>query len=676
MPSLIPRSGRLTLIFAAVVVALIVVMTTLLLWQFHLHEQRHADGETLGLSHIIAEQTARSLQGVDLALDIALDRIAQAERLGVSFRELPMHAMLVSRIEGMPQLRSMFIVDADGMVASSALSYPAPELSVKDRDYFVVHRQQPEFGRYVSPPVTNRVDGKRTLFFSRRILNARGAFVGVVAASLDIAHIESLYESAKIDSVGEIALYLNDGTLVARAPQDDALLAKRGLLPDAERQWTGNLPVMTVRTEGDDPGFTAYRKISGFPMVVGATTRDRDALAGWRGTARIVAAVAVANILLVLGTAFFLLRRQHRETELAAAAQESDEHVRAMVNTTLDAVVTVDGGQQVIVFNPAAERMFGYRADEVCGGPLQRLLPSRFHAVHEHNVAAFQQSGVSSRTKDARMEIVGLRKDGTEFPLESTVARVTVGGQTLFTAILRDISERRRAENDLRESHRQLRELASSLQQVREEERTSIARELHDELGQQLLRLRMDLSWLSGRLKDATPVLQDKVTEMKRFVEGTVDAVRRVTTRLRPPLLDELGLADAARWQLDEFAQRTGIEVISGIDIEDDTLGEQVAINIFRILQESLTNVARHAGATQVHVALAMSDGELALDVRDNGRGTDGSDTPSLGHGLVGIRERTLLLGGRMTLFSAQGKGFTVSVRMPLPETSTPGDTG
>jgi PAS domain S-box-containing protein len=668
------RSGRFVVALAAIMMATIVVMTILLLWQLRVQELRHAEGETVSLSHIIAEQTTRSLQSVDLALDVALDRLAQAERLGVSIDEFAIHAMLRSRVEVMPQLRSMFITDAEGRIASSALSHPAPRFSVSDRDYFTGPRDRPGADLYVGVPVLNRIDQKRTFFFSRRIRNPNGKFVGVIVASLDIAYVESLYDSIKLDSVSPIALYLSDGTLIARAPHDEALTASKALLPALERGGSEKSWVKTVRTEGEQAGITTYRKVGGFPMVLGVGNRDSAALEGWRDTARAIIFAALTNIILVIATTTILLRRQRREEALAAAMRESDEHLRAMVNSAMDAIVTVDSQQRIVTFNPAAERMFGYSLEQLAGSPLDRLLPERFRRAHEGNVAAFRQSGVATRMKNTRMEIVGLRADGTEIPLESTITQVTIGGETQFTAILRDISERRRAENEVRESNQQLRELASSLQAVREEERTAIARELHDELGQQLLRLRMDLDWLAGRLKTVSPALQEKAAEMKHFIEGTVGAVRRVTTRLRPPLLDDLGLAEAARWQLDEFAQRTGIEVVSTIAIDDLKLDERVAINVFRILQESLTNVARHARATQVNVSLTTTDEGLALEIRDNGGGTGVRDKPELAHGLVGIRERTLLLGGRMDIVSAPGEGFTLRLRIPLLAHESPGE--
>ncbi len=662
------------MILAVIAVATIAVMTVLLLWQLRVQELKQAEGETVSLSHIIAEQTVRSLHSVDLALDVALDRLAEAEKLGVSLGEAPIHAMLRSRIDGMPQLRSMFIAGVDGRIASSALSYPAPDFSVKDRDYFNGVKDRPDLDHYVSAPAFNRVDNKWTLFISRRIRDSKGSFVGVIAASLDIAYVETLYESVMFDRVSPIALYLDDGTLVASSPRGAPKDSPKAALPALGPHGSGKAAFRTVRTEGADAGITTFHSVSGYPMVLAVGNLDREALAVWRDTTRLVVVGALINIMLVIAAAVLLLRKQRHEDELAHAALESSNQLKAMVSSAMDAIVTIDSERRVVVFNPAAQKMFGYREEDIRGKPLDLLIPERFRVAHERDVAAFSTSGVNARIKDARMDIIGLRGDGTEFPVESTIAQVTIDGKTMFTAILRDIGERRRAEDKLRESHQQLRELASSLQVVREEERTSIARELHDELGQQLLRLRMDLSWLSGRLKELPPAVQAKVEEMKQFVAGTVDTLRRVTTRLRPPLIDELGLAEAARWQLDDFTKQTGIALVSSISIDSEVLDERTSINVFRILQESLTNVARHAEATQVNVSLSMDAESLTLEIRDNGRGIEFGDARNLGHGLVGIRERSLMLGGRMEIATAPGGGFSISIRVPLEAHESAGE--
>jgi PAS domain S-box-containing protein len=669
-----PSTLRFTVILSVIAVATITLTTVLLLMQLRDRELRHAKDETVSLSNVIAEQTTRALQSVDLALRVAQHRLEQAEKQGVSLDSVAIHTMLESISAGMPHVKALFIVDASGKVTNSSRIHPIPRLAVTDREYFTVPRDQPEVGLFVGSPNINRSDGKWTLNFSRRIANRNGEFTGIIAASLNLDYFELIYSSIRLDVVSPISLHLSDGTLIAREPHDELSIGRKSFLPDLPLVGKASLTPVTVKTVGEDSGIATYRRISQFPLVLSVGNRDKEALAEWRSSSRIIIAETALAVLLVLAATVLLLRKQRHEETLANAARESDDQLRAMVDSAMDAIITIDSERRIVVFNPAAQSMFGYSLEEVHGSPLDRLLPERFRRVHEGNIAAFRNSGVTARMKKARMEIVGLRADGSEFPLESTIAQVTIGGQAMFTAILRDISERRRTEDELRESNKQLRELATSLQAVREEERTSIARELHDELGQQLLRLRMDLDWLAGRLKDLAPALHEKVDAMKHFIAGTVDALRHVTTRLRPPLLDDLGLMEAVRWQLDEFSQRTGIDVESNIAIGGITLDESTSINVFRILQEALTNVARHAGATQVNVSLARTPECLALEIRDNGFGTELRDKPQLGHGLVGIRERTLLLGGYMEIVSAPREGFAIMVRIPLRAAESAGE--
>jgi len=237
-----------------------------------------------------------------------------------------------------------------------------------------------------------------------------------------------------------------------------------------------------------------------------------------------------------------------------------------------------------------------------------------------------------------------------------------------------DITERRRAEDELARSHEQLRALAARLESVREEERTHLSREIHDELGQVLTGLKMDLAWLDRRLPeagdsavtdgDAAP-LHAKIASMSQQLDATIHAVRKIATDLRPGVLDSFGLKAAIEWQTQEFQKRAGIRCACVCQIEDETLDPQRSTAVFRILQEALTNVARHAGATRVNVTLKERAGHLILVVRDNGRGIvmhDRVQTQSLG--LVGMQERALLLGGDLKIKG--GKGTTVTVRLPL----------
>lgn len=421
----IPRSGRFTITLAVIAILAIATMTALLLWQLRAQELRHAEAETVSLSQILAEQTTRSFQSVDLAIDLTLDRLQQGKKLGVGIEDFAIHSMLRSRIEGMPQLRSIFITDSKGKIINSALSHPAPNFSVADRDYFTALKEQPALDRYVSTPASNRVDNKRTVFISRRIRNANGELTGVIVASLDLEFIESFYKSIRLDHVGPIALYLTKGSLVVRVPFDASEMVAPGSLATL-----GN-GAKTIRSAGAEPGINTYRRVSGFPMVLSVGITDREALTSWQGTARLILAGAGANIFLMIAATVLLLRRLNREEVLAAVARESTNQLRAMVNSAMDAIVTIDSNRRVVVFNPAAQTMFGYTEQELLGKPIDLLIPERFRSAHTGNIAAFRQSGVNARMKDSRIDIVGLRSDGKEFPIESTIARVSIEGKEM-----------------------------------------------------------------------------------------------------------------------------------------------------------------------------------------------------------------------------------------------------
>ncbi len=235
---------------------------------------------------------------------------------------------------------------------------------------------------------------------------------------------------------------------------------------------------------------------------------------------------------------------------------------------------------------------------------------------------------------------------------------------------VREMERRRdiqRAQERLRRSHDQLRALTGHLQFVREEERARIAREVHDELGQALTGLKLDLSWLSGRLPRER-ALQKKIREMSEQVDETIHTVRRIATELRPGVLDSLGLSAAIEWQTMDFQERTGIKCDVTIDLKAPIRDRDFSTVCFRILQETLTNIIRHSDATRVEVRLAQVAQEVTLTVRDNGRGISEKDVVHpRSIGLIGMRERVAQVGGEMFFFGLPGRGTTVTMRVPLP---------
>lgn len=383
--------------------------------------------------------------------------------------------------------------------------------------------------------------------------------------------------------------------------------------------------------------------------------------------------LAVAVMLSLLLVRLQRLRRAAEDN--LARTQGSEARLAGIIRSSMEAIITVDEGQRIVLFNPMAERLFGYTATDVIGHPLADLIPARFRVSHEAHVRRFGVTGVTERQMGQQRVLHALRQDGTEFPIEASISQTQDGGGKLFTVILRDTTERVRTEAALRQSREELQQLSDRVQASREEERRRIARELHDDLGQRLSALKMDLAILASDLKDAgtAPGLLDQAAAMHLVIDETVASVRRIAADLRPALLDELGLIPAIEWLAKEFSARYGITVITHAAEEED-VGEQAAIAVFRIVQEALSNVVQHAQADRVDIELVRQDDHYELTVRDNGRG-DAAAQPAGGErvslGLVGIRERARLLRGTVATKQVPGEGFCLTVCFPPVTTAT-----
>jgi len=228
-------------------------------------------------------------------------------------------------------------------------------------------------------------------------------------------------------------------------------------------------------------------------------------------------------------------------------------------------------------------------------------------------------------------------------------------------------AERDRAEREIRKSREQLRNLSAHLQSVREEERTRMAREIHDELGQGLTALKMDVSWLNRRFLEEDATFKKKLTSMEEVIDRTIQTVQKLSGELRPGILDDLGLAAAIEWQAEEFQNRTGIECEISLSPEETVLNRDQSTTMFRIFQETLTNVIRHARATKVEVRLEEQNGSIVLEVTDNGRGiTEAEISDPKSFGLIGMRERVDFLDGELDIVGSPGMGTRIMVTLPL----------
>ena len=317
-----------------------------------------------------------------------------------------------------------------------------------------------------------------------------------------------------------------------------------------------------------------------------------------------------------------------------------------------------------MTWNAGAEQLNGYTAPEIIGRHF-----SCFYAS-EDAAAGKPAANLREATERGRCETQGwrMRKDGSRYWADVVISPVRDEGGALlgFAKVTRDLTERRRADERVEHHRRQLRELAARAEAAREAERIHIAREIHDELGQALTALRIDLAWLRKRLPRGTADLAGKIDGMAAIIDGTADALQRVATELRPGVLDQVGLPAAVQWQASDFQARTGIACQVELAVQQPELDSGRATAAFRILQEALTNVARHSEATRVLIRFAVSPGALELAVQDNGRGiTKGALADPRSLGLAGIRERATDLGGTVAITGTPGRGTTVTLSMP-----------
>jgi PAS domain S-box-containing protein len=381
--------------------------------------------------------------------------------------------------------------------------------------------------------------------------------------------------------------------------------------------------------------------------------------------------------------------------ELVARLSEAEETLRAIRSGEVDAiVVNSPGGEKVFTLQGADHtyRVFVERMNEgaavlsedhtvlhcnhcfarFLGARLQSVIGSSLHdLVWRDDQPRLNALLRLAARRNCRGEIRLQPRKGPPLPVHLSLNPLRLDGTRAVCMIASDLSETKRAERELRASSEQLRSLAAHLLTVREEERASISRAVHDELGQSLTAVKMDLAWLARRLPQENDEMLERIRSTRQLAESLIQDVRRISTELRPGILD-LGLAAAVEWQVQEFETRTGIQSSYRL-LTRDAFAPDVSTALFRILQESLTNIARHAQATRAEVVLQKQRGRLVLWIRDNGRGFDQADSSlSKSLGLVGMRERAAILGGRVSISSAVGKGTTVAVWIPFssPEKS------
>jgi PAS domain S-box-containing protein len=392
--------------------------------------------------------------------------------------------------------------------------------------------------------------------------------------------------------------------------------------------------------------------------------------------------------------------------------RDSEERFRLVVEGVREyAIFQLDPMGHVVSWNAGAERLKGYASEEIIGKhfsvfypqedqmndkPQDLLAKAARYGQSEDEGWRIRKDGsrfwanvVITALRDAKGNLLGFAKltqDMTERRqkeealtkakelLELRVEQRTTVLTRVNQELRTEIAERQRAEEQLRASLDQLRALTGRLQTVREEERAFISREIHDELGQACTAIKMDLALIGRKLTKRQTQLRAKVDSAIRLVDSTIATLRRIASELRPRTLDDLGLAVALESQAQEFESRTGIRCTVTLPQELLKLDADTSTAIFRIFQESLTNVARHSQATRVEARLEQESDRIIFQVLDNGRGFDPEEAKARKSlGLVGMQERALLLHGDLKIEGVPGAGTTMTLTIPLPRSVTAG---
>jgi len=342
--------------------------------------------------------------------------------------------------------------------------------------------------------------------------------------------------------------------------------------------------------------------------------------------------------------------------------QESESKYKTLTENSLTGIFIHQKGKFIFVNDKFAE-MHGYKPGEL----LRKSHLLLVHPDEKKTLKEFALKRLEGKSVPQQYEVRRITKQGNTIWCEMMATLIQYKGKPAIMGNVIDITERKLAEVAIKESEEQLRNLTTYLQKIGEVERTNIAREIHDELGLGLTVLKIDLSWLRKRLPENEIPLHEKAETMTQLIDKTIQTVKKISTELRPGLLDDLGLAAAIEWQAEEFQKRTGIQCKITIDPKDVTFDRDRNTAIYRIFQETLTNVARHAQATEVDVSLRQRDSQLELNVRDNGRGiTEKELANPRSFGLIGIRERVKIFSGINIIKGVPGKGTTVTIRMPI----------
>ncbi|MGB6054340.1 MAG: histidine kinase [Burkholderiaceae bacterium] len=355
--------------------------------------------------------------------------------------------------------------------------------------------------------------------------------------------------------------------------------------------------------------------------------------------------------------------------EEASAAPASGDRLSAWLLTSfhsaMDGMVVTDSARRIVLLNRETERMFGYPAKRLVGKPLDVLFSILSHTDHWPRFDALLQTMPGAPEAQLRLELQGVRADGNEFRISAGVSALTSDGERFLALVLRAMADDDTPPPSM--TPELLRRLNASTQHANEVERRRFSRELYDDLGQNLGALKIDLDWLQGDFADAGPQFRQRIERMQTTLDSIIVRTKSIASDLRPPLLDDFGLAPALKWACERFEKKTGIRCTLQSGELGAKIGDPVESVIFRVVQEGLLNIERHAQADHASLALWRTGDSLHVLLRDNGVGIEDGHRHKPGcFGLLVMQQRIYALGGKISIANMQPAGVEIHASIPL----------
>jgi PAS domain S-box-containing protein len=337
-----------------------------------------------------------------------------------------------------------------------------------------------------------------------------------------------------------------------------------------------------------------------------------------------------------------------------------------IIQSAMDGVIIVDATRQIILINQKAEKMFGYPVKQLLGKSIDILLSPRVSTEQKRRLEHIVNTRTSGRR--TRIGLKAVHASGQEFSVNANLSRVTAKGEMFLVVMLRDMAKQAVPDKKHRcMKSSELRKLAVSSQQTNEVEKRRFSKELYDDIGQRLSVLKLDLDWLENSLSDNKAVVPARVAQMQGLLDNVIMMTKSMASTLRPPLLDDFGLMPAVEWMTDNFQKKTSIACELVDNGMPGRLAEPIESAVFRVIQEALANIERHARAHHVRITLGQGDQHLDLHIEDDGIGLNGDSSGKAGsHGLIAMQERIFILGGTITIRNMAPRGVAIHASIPI----------